>query len=228
MTGMIITFCFLVLYTAVQPYCTPGLSKTQACALIAQFISLFSGMCLVVEFYVQKDLINAGETDDTNQLSEFFGSLIIGINLFMASWPMIMVFMSGQFAEVVEKISERFKAFQKQKKPIIKDDSISESENPDNSQSIQPTHPRGEQVNSCPPKTDSQLGGGVNSAEMIFASMEFATIGGNASRSYMIENETAGLTSDSNAATKESSDLSLPPTRQIHPTTSLNTTTPSS
>jgi hypothetical protein len=95
--GMIITFCFLVLYNSVQPYCTPGLSKTQACTLISQFISLFSASCLVVTSYVQKDLISAGEADATNQTTEIFGGLIIGANLLVAIWPVINVLMSAEF-----------------------------------------------------------------------------------------------------------------------------------
>jgi hypothetical protein len=108
---MIITFTFLVLYTAVQPYCTPGLSKTQACSLIAQFVTLFAGMCLVVEFYIQKDLISAGEVDITNQSSEVFGSFIIGINLLVASWPTIMLLMSDDFEFYLGIISRLLKNF---------------------------------------------------------------------------------------------------------------------
>ena len=106
---MIITFGFLVLYTAVQPYCTPGLSKTQACSLIAQFISLFAGLCLVVESYVQRDLISAGEGDSTNQSTEAFGVLIIGFNLLITIWPIINVLVSGEFAENADNIYNKLK-----------------------------------------------------------------------------------------------------------------------
>jgi hypothetical protein len=116
MPGMIITFGFLVLYTAVQPYCTPGLSKTQACALISQFISLFSGLCLVIESYIQRDLINAGEVDTTNQSIEIFGALIISFNLLIAAWPIVNVLISAEFAENADHLCKKLKGLFKQNK----------------------------------------------------------------------------------------------------------------
>ena len=110
MSGMLITFSFLILYTALQPYCTPGLSKTQACALIAQFISLFSGICLIVESYEQKDEISAGQGDTTGQATEIFGVLIMGINLVIMAWPSIMFFTSGEFSEKYEAILDKLKS----------------------------------------------------------------------------------------------------------------------
>jgi hypothetical protein len=115
---MIITFGFLVLYTAVQPYCTPGLSKTQACSLIAQFISLFSGLCLVLESYVLQDLISAGENDSTKQSIEIFGVLILVFNLLVLTWPVINVLMSAEFAEKVDRLFKKIKAILKNKQPI--------------------------------------------------------------------------------------------------------------
>ena len=110
MSGMLITFSFLILYTALQPYCTPGLSKTQACALIAQFISLYSGICLIVESYEQKDEILAGQSDTTGQATEVFGVLIMGINLVIMAWPSIMFFTSGEFSEKYEAILDKLKS----------------------------------------------------------------------------------------------------------------------
>jgi hypothetical protein len=105
---MIITFCFLVLYTAVQPYCTPGLSKTQTCSLIAQFISLYAGMCLVIDSYVQKDLVSAGQSDSaTAQTSDVFGFLIVAVNLIICAWPVIMVVMSEEFSAQIDVLSKK-------------------------------------------------------------------------------------------------------------------------
>jgi hypothetical protein len=110
---MIITFSFLVLYTVFQPFCTPGLSKTMSFTLIAQFISLYAGICLVVEAYKQKDLINAGQDDTTSPVSGVFGTLIVGINLALFLWPFIMVLASGEFAEKFELVSKQIQTFLK-------------------------------------------------------------------------------------------------------------------
>jgi hypothetical protein len=118
---MIITFCFLVLYTAVQPYCTPGLSKIQACALIAQFISLFCGLCLVVDSYVQKDLISAGEVNTTNQSSEIFGKSIIMANIVVMVWPFFNVMISAKFSETTDQYFKKVKAIFKPEIPLVKD-----------------------------------------------------------------------------------------------------------
>jgi hypothetical protein len=110
MAGMIITFFFLILNTAFQPYCTPNLSKTQACVLIAQFISLFSGSCLIVESYIQKERIRAGQPITTNQNSSVFEVLIVGINLIVCAWPWTLIFMSGEFTEKFEAFSAKLKS----------------------------------------------------------------------------------------------------------------------
>jgi hypothetical protein len=97
--GMLITFFFLILYTGLQPYCTASLSKTQACSLIAQFITLFSGLCLVVESFIKKELKRAGQADTTDQASVAFSILIFGMNLIILAWPVVLLVTSGEFAE---------------------------------------------------------------------------------------------------------------------------------
>lgn len=110
MAGMIITFCFLILYTAVQPYCTPSLSDTQACCMISHFFILFSGLCLVVNSYIRKDLSDAGQVDDTGPSSAVFEVLIIGSNLIMCVWPMLLGFKSGDLSEKWKVLSTKFKS----------------------------------------------------------------------------------------------------------------------
>ena len=128
---MIITFGFLVLYTAIQPYCTSGLSKTQTCTLISQFISLFSASCLVVTSYVQKDLISAGEADATSQTAELFGGLIIGANLLVAVLPAIIVLMSAEFAEKWDIGLKQVRAFMKKDNQSASDSNGAETLNLD-------------------------------------------------------------------------------------------------
>jgi hypothetical protein len=105
--GILITFCFLIFYTALQPYCTANLSKTQTCSLIAQFITLFSGLCLVVESYIKKELKRAGQVDTTDQSSAIFGTLILGINLIISAWPLILISMSGGFVGRLSTIKSK-------------------------------------------------------------------------------------------------------------------------
>jgi hypothetical protein len=137
---MIITFSFLVLYTLCEPFCTPGLSNAMLCSLIAQFLSLYSGICLVVESYIQKDLINAGQDDTTSQASSIFEVLIVGINLAMRVWPFIMFLVSGAFEGKLEVVLKPIQAFLKVKEPndsepirVSKDDHESASCNENSS-----------------------------------------------------------------------------------------------
>ncbi len=111
MAGMIITFCFLVLYTSVQPYCTPSLSKAQACCLISQFFGLFSGICLEMNSYVQYNLGHSGQKDTTGQSSAVYEVLIIGVNIIVCICPMALAFMSEEFSETREGCFTKFKSF---------------------------------------------------------------------------------------------------------------------
>ena len=117
---MIITFFFLVLYTALQPYCTSGLSKTQACALIAQFISLYSGICLIIDSYIRKDQTDAGVSDTTSQFSSVLEILILGSNLVMLVWPGVMFLLSGEFAEKYEILTAKVKSLLQPSEPASK------------------------------------------------------------------------------------------------------------
>jgi hypothetical protein len=140
---MIITFSFLVLYTVCQPFCTPGLSNAMSCSLIAQFLSLYAGICLLIESYVQKDLINAGQDDTTSPASAIFEALIVGINLALFVWPLIMFLLSGKFAKMLEEASKPIQAFLKVKEP---DEQISKDENESASPNFSGRHILGSDV----------------------------------------------------------------------------------
>jgi hypothetical protein len=107
---MIITFCFLILYNTVQPYCTPSLSQSQACCLISQFFSLFSGLCLVVNSYIRKDLNQTGQTDTTSRDSAVFEALILGVNLIICVLPILLFVKSEEFSEIWIVFSTKFKS----------------------------------------------------------------------------------------------------------------------
>jgi hypothetical protein len=147
---MIITFSFLVLYTVCQPFCTPGLSNAMSCSLIAQFLSLYAGICLIIESYVQKDLINAGQDDTTSPASTIFEALIVGINLALFVWPLIMFLLSGNFAKMLEEASKPIQAFLKVKEP---NEQISKDENESASPNFSGSHILGSGV-----PNDSELG----------------------------------------------------------------------
>jgi hypothetical protein len=78
--------------------------------LISQFFSLFSGLCLVVNSYIRKDLSHAGQIDTTGQSSAVFEALIIGGNLSICVLPIILFFNSEEFSEIWTVFSTKFKS----------------------------------------------------------------------------------------------------------------------
>jgi hypothetical protein len=49
LAGMLFTFVFLGLNTVLQPFCTLPLSRLQSCSLLAQIITLFGGLMLILQ-----------------------------------------------------------------------------------------------------------------------------------------------------------------------------------
>ena len=85
--GLAITFFFLALNAACKPFCTEGLSRLSALTLIAQFITLYGGVVLIVEDFVKKERIASNEEDNTaGTLSIIYGLVYIS-NAAVCGWP---------------------------------------------------------------------------------------------------------------------------------------------
>lgn len=50
--GLLVTFVFLALNAAYKSFCTEGLSRLHSLTLVAQFITLYGGLVLIVEDYL--------------------------------------------------------------------------------------------------------------------------------------------------------------------------------
>jgi hypothetical protein len=65
-------------------------------------------MCLVIESYVQKDLVSAGQSDGARaETSDAFAFLIVAVNLIICAWPVIMVVTSEEFSAKIEILSNK-------------------------------------------------------------------------------------------------------------------------
>jgi hypothetical protein len=110
MAGILITFVFLSLITALRPYCTVGLSNLQSCALMAQFITLFGGILMIIDNYLSEEAQSAGET--TSQVQQNIVTYAIyAANLTVMMWPVLQLAIMGQLAETVVTLKKSLMVF---------------------------------------------------------------------------------------------------------------------
>jgi hypothetical protein len=105
------------LITALRPYCTVGLSNLQSCALMAQFITLFGGILLIIDKYLSEEAQNAGESVSPVQRNLIAYS-IYAANLAVMVWPFLQMVFLGQFAETIDKVNKILWVFKKEK-PVL-------------------------------------------------------------------------------------------------------------
>jgi hypothetical protein len=91
MTGMLFTFVFLGLNTVLQPFCTLPLSRLQSCSLLSQIVSLFGGLMLILQKFINKEIIASGEPVPFDLQSKMFEVLIFFVNATVVFWPAIQV-----------------------------------------------------------------------------------------------------------------------------------------
>ena len=107
--GLLITFFFLALTSACKPFCTEGLSRLHALTLIAQFISLFGGLVLIVEDYISAQLVAANENDNTSNTTSIIYALVYLCNGSVVGWPIIQLLLLKSPLEIVEIIRAKIK-----------------------------------------------------------------------------------------------------------------------
>jgi hypothetical protein len=115
--GLAITFIFLALNSACKPFCTEGLSRLSALTLIAQFITLYGGMVLIVEYFIKKERSASNEEDTTsNTISIIYGLVYIS-NAAVCGWPAIQFLLVSDPVRYMKSALKRFSS-----SPEIKDD----------------------------------------------------------------------------------------------------------
>ena len=103
-TGAMITFVFLVLNLKIRPFCSDNLNAVQTFSLVAQFLTLFSGILIgyLEEMEAGKNAKSSdqGDQNDTGVL----GSMIVVINCATLVWPILRKIMVGKVEEYMEKL----------------------------------------------------------------------------------------------------------------------------
>ena len=108
-TGLLITFIFLCVTTASKPYCTEGLSNLNSLTMVAQFITLYGGLVLIVEDYIQQQLIAANQADSTGPQSIIIYILIYFCNGAVMAFPVIQKLLQKSPARYAEDILHTIK-----------------------------------------------------------------------------------------------------------------------
>ena len=97
--GLIITFVFLAITSSCAPFCTAGLSNLHSLTLVAQFITLYGGLVLIVEDYILQALQAAGEADTTSSQTFIIYWLVYICNLAVICWPIIQFLLMTRKAD---------------------------------------------------------------------------------------------------------------------------------
>ena len=107
--GLLITFFFLALTSACKPFCTEGLSRLHALTLVAQLVSLYSGLVLIVEDNISVQFSAANESDNTSGKTSILYALIYLFNGAVVGWPAIQFLLLNSPLEIVEIIRAKIK-----------------------------------------------------------------------------------------------------------------------
>ena len=88
--GSMICFMFLLINIACTPYCTSGLNSLASFTLVAQFLTLFSGImiALVDQQTAENEIIRQSD-------QAVVGTIVFAANVMTLSWPLIRQIWSG-------------------------------------------------------------------------------------------------------------------------------------
>jgi hypothetical protein len=109
--GLLITFVFLALNSTCKPFCAVGLSHLHSLTMVAQFITLFAGLVIIVENYIHDALIAAGEADTTAEKVSFITYLVYLFNGAVVVWPALDGFMQADLSETLEEFKNMCASF---------------------------------------------------------------------------------------------------------------------
>ena len=115
--GLLITFVFLCVTTACKPYCTEGLSNLNSLTMVAQFITLYGGLVLIVEDFIQQQLMAANQADTTGQESSIIYFLVYTCNGAVIVFPVLqMLFQTSPAKYAEDTLNTLKKCFSHEKK----------------------------------------------------------------------------------------------------------------
>ncbi len=109
--GLLITFVFLALNSTCKPFCTVGLSHLHSLTMVAQFITLFAGLVIIVEKYIRQTLIAAGEEDTTVEKISIVTYLVYLLNGAVMVWPALDGFMQADPSETLTEFTNMCASF---------------------------------------------------------------------------------------------------------------------
>jgi hypothetical protein len=109
--GLLITFVFLALNSSCKPFCTVGLSHLHSLTMVAQFITLFAGLVIIMENSIRQELIAAGEADTTAEKVSFITYLVYLFNGAVVVWPALDSFMQSEPYETLEEFKKMWASF---------------------------------------------------------------------------------------------------------------------
>ena len=99
---------FLALNAACKPFCTEGLSRLNALTLTTQFVTLYGGIVLIVEDFIQKERSASNEPDNTSRIvSAIYGVVYIS-NAAVCAWPVVQIFLVFDSVQFVQSAMKRF------------------------------------------------------------------------------------------------------------------------
>jgi hypothetical protein len=106
---MLFTFIFLGLNTVLQPFCTLALSRLQSCTLLAQIISLFGGLMLILQKFIDDQARTAGIYGSDSLQPAFFDGLIYLINGVVICWPALQIMLLGEVIDTLLRARTLFR-----------------------------------------------------------------------------------------------------------------------
>jgi hypothetical protein len=107
---LLITFIFLALTAACKPFCTEGLSRLHALTLVAQFITLYGGLVLIVEDYIKQQLAAANQSDGGSSKLVIIYGLVYLCNGAVVGWPAIQLVLLNSPADIAAEVQSKVKA----------------------------------------------------------------------------------------------------------------------
>ena len=90
---MLVSFVYLWVISAYKPYCTDSLSNLQTCSLFAEFVTLFSGILLIIDDFLEAQNTEAGVSNaDFDYQTKIVAALIFGANYLVIGWPVVQAY----------------------------------------------------------------------------------------------------------------------------------------
>jgi len=110
-SAFLITFFFFMLTAVYRPFCTEDLNNLQLSSLLVQALTLFAGILLSIEGFIDREAKLSGTEDREPQsrrhriLIEFF---VFIINLFTLGWPLLHLAWTGVFSQLFQRTMQVF------------------------------------------------------------------------------------------------------------------------